>query len=735
MRDNAYALAFDPTGENEENLVLDEEHHLDADYQKHKRALIMDKGFFYSDSVVVRDEGTRVLVRGIDYKILFLHGELTNELGRSVAGIIVILNENIANRVYVDAQMVGGKYTKLGHLIQRLLNTLDNKEKGVNYVNVHNTPDTYKPVRHFQSIADTTGWEVIRKRLVDVNYYLVRRGDVKLNRDFGYVQQYIENCQAGIDSIQTALTEHKNNRNDPHDITIAQLSLDTYTDRVILTRDGLYTGNRYRDFITPAAVKRYVDDTSVVLLNAHEADHDLPHDTTLDDIKAYDKETIDSLPKSYYAEKEQVTDSAKLEGHTLDEYVDTLKKDASYDNLKGRPINLSLLGSGTRKDDSVLLGNGKWVDFNDVMKKYAPKKPQVFTLGFMGNEKNNEARLNALNWVANNLPSDIPNGTMCLYTAAYSVRNDIDNISQNNYGEIPCAIFKDPATGIWRRCGYINEKDYHWSESGLKGGGISTASTGDTSGKELLMMKGTYSVFLVGGGGAGNGGNGMAGAGGGSGYAWKGRITINEGDKVRFAIGAGGGSGSMGNNGANGQPTILYVNGNEVARANPGNGAVDRGNPQMGGGTGASGGGSANGNQYHGKHDHYLGNPGNGGSNGGNGGGDSGTGHNWAIPGGNGAGANYYTNVLKSVDPNVLHGFDLNNLSRGGSGWHRDGTRNPGIHATFAGGGGGCGSTMYGESQNWQGAVMNCTGYGHGAGGGGRQRGIAGFASIVRVGD
>lgn len=733
MRDNTYMLAYDPTGENPENLVLDEEHHLNADYQKHKRALIMNKGFFYTDSVTVRDEGTRTLTYGVDYKILFLHSELTAELGRSVAGVIVILNENVANRVYVDAQMVGGEYTKLRPLIERLLNTLNNKERAVNYINLSGTPDTYKPVRHYQSIADTMGWEAIRKRMVDINYYLIRKGDVALNRDFGYIQQYISNCQAGIDATNLLLKEHEANTNDPHDITLAQLKLDTYSDRVILTREGLYTGNRYRDYFTPSAAARYVEETATALMNRHTSNTDIPHATTLEDINALDEATVKDLPSHYYDENEKVADATALEGHTLESYVDNLKQEGSFDNLTGRPIDLSLLGKGETKEDSVLLGNGTWKPFSEVMKKYAPKRPRLYTLGYIGNEKDNDGRKKAIAWAEKNIP-DAEIGSMCLYSSLYSMKNEIDTISQTNSGPIPCAIIKGN-DGLWRRCGYINEKDYHWSESGLKGGGISTASQESGSSKDLTMMAGTYSVFLVGGGGAGNGGNGMCGAGGASGYAWKGRITLKEGDKVRFEVGAGGGSGTTGNEGQRGNPTIVYVNGNEVARANPGNGATNAGGAQQKGGAGASGGGSANGNQYHGKHNHYLGNPGGGGWNGGNGGNDSGTGHNWAIPGGNGAGTNYYGNIMRSVDPSVTHGFDLNNISKGGSGWMKDGTDNPGLHATFAGGGGGVGMSMFGESQNWRGAVFNCTGFGHGAGGGGRQRGIAGFASIVRVGD
>lgn len=729
MRDNAYPLSYDPTGTLDENFVIDEEHRLDGEYKKGKRAFVMDKGFFFTDSLVVRDESTKVLTKGVDYRVLFLHSELTEKLGKSVAGLVAIINPDIADRVYADARMVGGEYTRLGGLIQRLLNTLDNRERAVNFINVHDTPDTYKVVRHYQSIADTYGWETVRKRLIDINYWLKRRSDNLLNKDFDYLQQGITNCQNAIDNIESLLTTHKADKNNPHQLILKQLLLELYSNRIIASRNQLYTANQHRDFLTPAAVARYVEDTSLAVMQQHLGDMNLPHDTTLDDINAYSKDTIDKLPEQYYLEKETVHNAAKLEGKPLSEYIDGLRQEADYDHVVGRPVDLALLGSGKIEDDSVLLGDGTWTHFRDVMAKFAPKRPQVFTLGDLGDAKDDNARHNAEKLAAN---IDCVDGSIVLWHERYYVRNNIDNISKTIAGYIPAALVKE--NGQWRRLGSIDHLHWHWSEAPLLGGGFTSAQKESSDGT-VQLLPGNYSLFMVGGGGAGNGGTGMAGAGGGSGYAIKTRIRINEGDIVKMQVGTGGGSGTTGNNGEVGQPSILYVNGKEVARANGGNGGYSVGGVNMHGGNGASGGGSANGNQYHGKHNHYLGNPGNGGWNGGNGGNDGGTGHNGSTGGGSGAGGNYYSNIMRSIDADITHGFNVSDISHGGSGWHTDGTRNPSLHATFGGGGGGVGLTQYGESQNWRGAVFNCTGLGHGAGGGGRQRGIAGIISLIRVGE
>lgn len=733
MRDNAYPLSFDPTGTLDENFVIDEEHRLDGEYQKGKRAFVMDKGFFYTDSLVVRDEGTKVLTKGIDYRVLFLHSELTVELGRSVAGLIVIINPAIANRVYADARMVGGEYTRLGGLVQRLLNTLDNHERAVNFINVHDTPDTYKPVRHYQSIADTYGWETIRKRLIDINYWLKRRSDNMLHKDFDYIQQGIAYCNEAISNIETMLAAHKADKNNPHQLTLKQMLLELYANRIIVTREKLYSANRYRDFLTPAATARYIEDTSLKTLQTHKEDMHQPHDTTLDDINAYNADFINKLPEHYYLEKETVHNAHQLEGKPLTDYINDLRQEGDYDHVVGRPVDLSLLGSGKIEDDSVLLGDGTWMHFRDVMAKYAPKRPQVFTLGHMGDAKSDEARLNAEKQAAK---LECMDGSVALWHEQYTVPIKIDTISKVVTGEIPAALIKE--NGQWRRLGSINHAMWHFSEKPLLGGGLTSAQI-DRNDLSVTVMPGLYSVFMVGGGGAGNGGNGMCGAGGGSGYAIKTRIRIEDGSNVQLIVGTGGGLGGItGNYGENGKPSLLIVNGVEVLRAEGGHGAYEESTAMMHGGTGASGGGSANGTDYiHGKHVHSLGTPGNGGWNGGDGGSGAGGGFGSGdvIGGGSGMGSNYYSNVLRSIDPELTHGFDVNNISHGGNGWSFSGTNNPSNHATFGGGGGGVGLTQFCANQSWNGTVINCTGLGHGAGGGGRQRGIAGVISIVRIGD
>lgn len=736
MRENTYPLGYDPTGIAKDNLVINEACMLNNEYRNGVRCAVMEKGLFYVDTLVVRDEGTRLLRINKDYKVLFFQGEVTAKEGKPVAAVIAIINKSVENRIFVDAQMVGGEYCKLGHLVTELLGRLENQERGVSYINTRDTPDTYPPVRHKQSIADIKGWEVVRKRTVDIKTLLEKRGRNKLAKDFLYVDGYIQRCHSELDRLNTRLEEHRKNTSNRHRLTAKQLYIEPYVGRVIGVSDNFRRLGSFDHFFTPKTVKQYIEDTAIKEMDEHEANKNNPHDLSLATFNAVTKYDIQYMLSLYHHKGDRVADSEKVEGLGLKEYVQSIQSQGDLSTLEGSPINPTFLGYGERGEDSVLLGDGNWHSFKDIIKKHLAKRPTMRTLGSMGKADGTSTR----NAIAKAETLDLSDGSICLFYEDFNQLIDVDDVTARVRGDIPVAIRK--VNGKWIRCGNLDTNYWHWIDTdGMRGAAFTRYSlTNPKKAKPFTLEKGTYSVILVGGGGGGSN-QYRYGAGGASGRMWKGRITIKGGEYIEPVLGEGTSTGNLTDTSANGHigtPTILRIDGVEIARAAGGNGGYQNDDdPSIHyGGAGASGGGSVNGNQYLGSgNTYYVGSPGNGGSNGDTGAGDAGNDKLVKVKGGWSEGAGYYTRILQSIDPNVLHGFNLSSLSWGGSSWKQDGNRDQSKNAAFGGGGGGLGDMQLGEPQQWNGVVINCTGTGYGAGGGARQRGVDGLISIIRIGD
>ena len=260
----------------------------------------------------------------------------------------------------------------------------------------------------------------------------------------------------------------------------------------------------------------------------------------------------------------------------------------------------------------------------------------------------------------------------------------------------------------------------------------------------LPMAPGVYSVLLVGGGGGGcgspypdsqNGEQRVSAAGGGSGYAWKGRVTLNEGDVVTIEVGQGGHDGSIA--GEDGGTTSLYVNGELIQCAVGGHGAYFSGEARMGsqftdslaiGGDGASGGGSSDGDVLRINRLWEMRTPGTGGYDGRD-----------ATPillngrllfeGGHGIGEGYYTRLHESCDPDICHLDQYPTLMFGGSAYLVGSQPSIDDLVNRAGGGAGYGTRYLGDVFD----DKHTTGHGFGAGGGGGCPGIRGVVSFIRI--
>lgn len=709
-----FRYPLDLTGKSPNNLVSKELHtpiRLDG---ANELLVIPTYGGFYSESVSLRDANYDLLSEGSDYVCTYVYEDASLRTGRSVMGAILILRE-LEGDVYFGAQMVGYDYA---------YSTTVKKDIETWYANHPNTRPTnggivgkaqvFTDGEFRKTLWTFDGYEPTAAEMERIARELLL-GDLEgLQALHGELDAENVTAGDGTTSQEKKLNNHINDRSNPHHDTVP---LDTRLQNWAESTSDVSADND-DSIALPETLVSVINQVFGSQIEDHANNHGNPHHDHISQLGGLDKATIDARFATRLPRGNTADSTGNVEGRsetTLSSEVNTFY-DASNFNTGRLP--LETLGLGTRDASTVLTGDGNFRSITSIFSEYDKPAVHCYFEGTLGPDNEAIAFVRTKYQDIN----QYPDGSIVLWNTAREIViwNGNDATQQSVQNLTRCA----------RRNGWTWDFDYNWSSSYYSTTNYRYENTGDWT---VYPAPGTYSIFAVGGGGGGNGQWNRGCGGGGSGYAGKVRVTIKAGDYLRVKVGGGGNFQEW--IGDNGQETIVDKNGSRLLTAGGGQGAIRWGNDwwYAQGGYGGSGGGASSGRWEHGRHDFHPSVSGSGGTNGTSGGwsydqpADS-----WRIPPGSGAGTNYYTNVMKSVDSTINHGFG--SMGNGGSAYQKgEGQRNGTLVTTRAGGGGGVGTQQFGSSFYWKGDWANCTGYGFGAGGGGMQPGIRGMVSILRI--
>lgn len=718
-----YEYKIDLTGTRPENKISKEKHAIKVGDGINYKIVVPTYGGFFAKTVEIRDENYNLLKEEQDYVLTYKYEDASLRTGQDIMGAIIIISQDVRNFVYFEGNIVGGDYAFSNTVETDVTTWLKDRNNPIpNYGEIIGVATKYSNGEFRKQLWKLDGYEKTTAELETIRRLEIL-GDIERLESFGEEFSVTLSNNAGdVTEVQETLDSHINNKQDPHQLTPGQLDLDPDLQNFPLADANTDVSPASDEAIaTPAIYQKVVNATIGSRITDHINDKNLPHKETAAQLGGLTKPAIDGILSTLLPVNTSADSTNKVDGYEEASIKTQVRSNYRTDHFKNGVLPIDRIGLGTASSKHILTSDGNWTLISDLFSRYERKLPHYYYHGYHSDYSE------ALSTIAQRFSdmTQYPAMTTVWWRATDLQMTiwDGNQSTETKYTDCLRAAQKQ-ADGSWLSAGggwanrYYGSSNY-WNQTA----GFYTAN----------ILPGTYSLLLVGGGGGGNGGGQNGSGGGGSGYATKTRITIRKNDKVTLQVANGGSSGGW--TGNPGGATVVWVNDREVARANGGEGGQRRdGNWGHGyGGNGGSGGGGSCANAYHGKHNHYLGTPGRGGSNGNGGNADGGTGHNQNTPGGAGAGGGYYSNILRSIDASTTHGFDPNNISNGGGGWMRDASDNYGLLATRAGGGGGMGTTNFGDSQSWLGSYFNCTGSGFGAGGGGNQRGVSGLVSMVRI--
>lgn len=155
---SAINLELDVSGQNPDNLILDEPHSLSS---RPTRSIAPDHGAFFADSFVLRSGSSIWGVRGQDYQIVELHQEATLRFGREICSVVLVLNQSVPSDVTISYQALGGPYANNDKSIANLYQSVINDNRPIDWGNVFDKPSEFTPTIHRHLLDDVYGFEPI----------------------------------------------------------------------------------------------------------------------------------------------------------------------------------------------------------------------------------------------------------------------------------------------------------------------------------------------------------------------------------------------------------------------------------------------------------------------------------------------------------------------------------------------------------------------------------------------
>ena len=355
---------FDKTGTSPDNLVTNEIHELKP---TKVRVFAPTYGGFFTESFVLRDVGTgQILRRGDQYKFDNLFEMASIQTKKECAGIIVILDATVSNRVSCDYQVVGGLYGQSNQAIIQQIEALGLDNRPVEWGNIFNKPANFAPAKHLHDIGDAYGFEYMVHAINQLRFAILigdegshtaiheridavsDKFSAKINEAVNGLNSHVTNynnphrvtaAQVGayttgevddkVGALSTKLTALINNRNNPHGVTAGQVGAYTreQVDGFVATiraNIGSVVDTHVKDFnnphrVTAAQIGAYTKaeiDTKVRVienkLSDHETNYDNPHRVTASQVDAYTKDEAISKTNELIGSKLDLSEDGKI---------------------------------------------------------------------------------------------------------------------------------------------------------------------------------------------------------------------------------------------------------------------------------------------------------------------------------------------------------------------------------------------------------------------------------------
>lgn len=305
----ALKYPLDRTGTAATNKIINEARSVGREVY---RAIAPYAGAFFTKSMVVVDQATGAeLTLNTDYKILYPYQEAELEIGKPICTIVQILSANVTD-VYLTYQCVGGPYTTARDVLVQLISDLQQDNRAVTWDAILGKPVEFNPSKHLHSATDLYGLEYVVlaleelvqaaytgdvsshdvlynyidriKAYLDENLDALHQTDTDLYAEIERLDNRIDGVINSVNGVQTNLTTHIDNVNNPHNVTKSQVGLSLVENYRPATQTEAEDGTALNVVMTPLRgiqqIAKYVSTNVTPAITSHIQNTSNPHNTT-----------------------------------------------------------------------------------------------------------------------------------------------------------------------------------------------------------------------------------------------------------------------------------------------------------------------------------------------------------------------------------------------------------------------------------------------------------------------
>lgn len=251
-----YTYPFDPTGSATTNAVANERHVLSPPAWTDFYFIVPKFAPYFRDSLrVIHRPSGKLLVEGQDYHCTHYFHAASHGVARRVYGSITFLDKTLTGVAEISYQTIGGDWILDASAdLTRLTNTQLNP-RITTWEQVVDVPYQFPPIDHQWDLEDLKGVEAILPILEEMT-------------------------EAIRQSAGSDFALHINDKNNPHNVTKAQVGLDQVQNFPLANISEAQQATVNTRYMTPVRTKNFVDFYVVPLLDAHKNDLNNPHSTT-----------------------------------------------------------------------------------------------------------------------------------------------------------------------------------------------------------------------------------------------------------------------------------------------------------------------------------------------------------------------------------------------------------------------------------------------------------------------
>lgn len=311
------ALPFDKTATLPNNRTKGEVHDLSPQYDLPYRIVVMEKGYFFTNDLYVIDNRGCVLKEDIDYQCLLMEADLAKKLGKTACAILVVTNPAVGNFLYIEAQMVGGRYCSLNTaILEQAANVIRGVNRKVLWRNLKDKPSSYRPNGHLHALWELFGFApqtAILHRMTTALDKMSKKEFDDLYLEFGIRFEPVKN---DLKDVEARLTTHINDQSDPHDVTALQVQLELVYNAspATLAQAQTASGTVMTAYATPLRAAQSIATNFTPNLKSHVDDINNPHQDTAAKLGTLTTIEMNQLANQYYNRGDTVSKSTGLGG-------------------------------------------------------------------------------------------------------------------------------------------------------------------------------------------------------------------------------------------------------------------------------------------------------------------------------------------------------------------------------------------------------------------------------------